>query len=106
MVKHLTKETFHEAINQDKLVMVDFWAEWCGPCRMLGPVLDDIASTLADKVSVCKVNTDLEQELAVRYNISSIPCVIYFRNGEPLRASLGFKPKENFVKEIEELTAK
>ncbi|NIZ18979.1 thioredoxin [Entomospira culicis] len=106
MVKHLTKETFQAAIDEDKLTMVDFWAEWCGPCRMLGPVLDDIAKTMSDKVSVCKVNTDLEQELAMRYNISSIPCVIYFRKGEALRASLGFKPKENFVKEIDELLGK
>jgi thioredoxin 1 len=103
MIKELTKETFDAAIDQEKITMVDFWAQWCGPCRMLSPILEDIASSMSEKISVCKVNTDLEQELAIRYNISSIPCVVYFSKGEVLRTSLGFKPKENFVKEIEEL---
>lgn len=106
MVKELTKATFQDAINEDKLTIIDFWAEWCGPCRMLSPVLDDISKTMSDEVSVYKVNTDIEQELAISYNISSIPCVIYFKKGEALRTSLGYKPKEHFVKEIQELTAK
>jgi thioredoxin 1 len=103
MVQHLTKETFDSTIASDSLVMVDFWAEWCGPCRMLTPVLDALAQSMSDKISVCKVNTDLEQELAARYNITSIPCVIYFRQGQIVQQSLGYKNQATFEAEIGEL---
>lgn len=80
-------------------VMVDFWATWCGPCRMLAPVIEEIANEYAGKVKVGKVNVDDERELALEYGVSSIPTVMVFQNGEVKETSVGYRPKE----EIEQL---
>lgn len=96
-VLHVTKENFHEEVLQsEKPVLVDFFASWCGPCRMLSPVLDQIATERPD-IKVVKINVDEEQELAAQYRVVSIPSVFVIQNGEVLAQSLGAKPKSQLL---------
>lgn len=93
----LTSDNFEsEVIASEIPVLVDFWATWCGPCKMLGPVISQIADEYEGKVKVGKVNVDEEEELAARYGIQSIPTVLLFKGGEVVEQSLGFKPKAFF----------
>ena len=93
----ITSENFEtEVIKSDKPAIVDFWAEWCGPCRMMAPVLDEISEERED-VKVCKLNVDDEPELANRYEVSAIPTILCFRDGEVAAASIGFKQKEELL---------
>src|SRR2546421_10817676 len=90
----VTETTFeHEVLQSDKPVIVDFWAEWCGPCHAVGPVLDKIAEERSDELKLVKVNIDEEQELARRYGIQSIPTIVLFKDGEPAAAAIGAQPK-------------
>ncbi len=94
----ITKENFEdEVLNSDKPVLVDFWASWCAPCRMLSPVISQIAEEYEGKIKVGKVNIDDEQELAIRFEIVSIPTVIYFVDGKPIKTLVGFREKEEFT---------
>ena len=96
-VKHVTKETFAQEVLQcEKPVLLDFWASWCGPCRMVGPILDEIAEERTD-ISVCKVNVDEQPELASRYNIMSIPTLMVFRDGEIVNQAQGAMPKAKLL---------
>ena len=96
----LTKDNFEEVVmGSDIPVLVDFWASWCGPCRMVAPVVAKIAEEYEGKVIVGKVNVDEEMELSDKYNVMSIPTIIVFRNGEPVATSVGAKSKE----QLEEL---
>ena len=99
----LTVENFEsEVLKSEKPVLVDFWATWCGPCRMIAPIIEEIAHDYEGKIKVGKVNVDEQEELAVRYGISSIPTLLLFKNGEVAKKTLGYMPKDAVVKFIEE----
>ena len=103
--KILNSKNFNEEIkNTDSLVLVDFFATWCGPCNMLAPIIGEIATEYSGKVKVCKVNVDEERELALKYDVESIPTLVFFRNGEVIRTSIGFHSKTELVDIINELT--
>ena len=94
----LSKDNFEsEVLNSDKPVIVDFWAEWCGPCKKLGPIIAQIAEEKADSVKVCKLNVDAEMEIAAKYSIQSIPTDILFKNGEVANTSVGLKSKDDLI---------
>lgn len=97
---HFTKDGFDKVLSQGKLMMVDFWASWCGPCRMLGPVIEQLDNQYPDVV-VGKVNVDDEQELAMRYGVMSIPTVIFFKDGKEIDRKVGVMPPEAFVQVLE-----
>jgi thioredoxin 1 len=103
-VKEFTDSNFdQEVINSDQPVLVDFWAEWCQPCRMLSPTIDEVADAYDGKAKVGKVDTDANREISVRYGISAIPTVLLFQNGEVAKKFVGLTPKEQFTAAIDEL---
>jgi thioredoxin 1 len=89
-----------EVLYSDRPVLVDFWAAWCGPCRMFSPIIEEIASQYNGKVKVFKVNTDENMSLSTKFQITSIPCLILFKNGKVLNKIVGFKPKGDIEKLI------
>jgi len=100
MLKHLTNADFDAEINSKEPVLVDFWAPWCGPCRMIGPVIEELAEEYAGKAKICKVNVDEEPELARRFKIVSIPCVIVFKDGDDAERLVGARGREDYVKAL------
>ena len=95
------KESFDKVLGEGKLMMVDFWADWCGPCRMLAPVIDQLAERYEGKVVSGKVNVDDEQELAIRYGVMSIPTVIFFKDGKEIDRKVGVMPGDACVQTLE-----
>ncbi|MBO6029074.1 MAG: thioredoxin [Bacteroidales bacterium] len=100
MAKIATNTSFDELLQSEKLVIVDFWATWCGPCRMLSPLLDEVEAEMEDKVEVVKVNVDDADEIAMRFRIMSIPTLLFFKNGAMVDRSVGAMPKSALVDKI------
>ena len=97
---HFSEEGFDKALAQPGLLVVDFWADWCGPCKMLGPVIEQLAADYDGKAVVGKVNVDDEPDLAQRYGIMSIPTVMFFKDGKEIDKKIGVMPPQEFVKTI------
>lgn len=85
-------------LNSDSPVLVDFWAEWCGPCRMVSPIVEQLANSLEGKVKVSKINVDQNPEIAAEYNIQSIPSLVLFKNGKEINRIVGLSPREKYEK--------
>jgi thioredoxin 1 len=101
MAKDVTESTFEQdVLKSEKAVIVDFWAEWCGPCHAVAPVLEKIAEERKDEIELVKVNIDEEQSLAIKYGIQSIPTIVLFRNGEPAAAAIGARPKGDIERQL------
>ena len=100
MAKIATNTSFDELLQSEKLVIVDFWATWCGPCRMLSPLLDEVEAEMEDRIEVVKVNVDDADEIAMRYRIMSIPTLLFFKNGEMVDRTVGAMPKSTLVDKI------
>ena len=92
-----------EDTTKDGVSMVDFWAPWCGPCRMIAPVIDELAGDFEGKAKICKVNTDEEQELAVKFGVRSIPTILFMKNGEVVDTMVGASSKQAFADKINSL---
>ncbi len=99
-VLEFTKENFDQEVGSGVSV-VDFWAPWCGPCRIVGPIMDELAEEMTD-VKIGKVNIDDHQELAVKYNVMSIPTIIVFKDGHPVNSSVGVASKKSLIDKINE----
>ena len=98
----VTDQNFEaEVLNAESLTIVDFWAPWCGPCRKLGPVLDEVAADFGEKVKVVKVNTDENLKTAKEYSISGLPSILIFKQGEAVERLVGLMPKSSLVSNIE-----
>ena len=100
MAKVATNNNFTELLQDSKLVIVDFWATWCGPCRMLSPILDEVEEEMADKVTVVKVNVDDADEIAMRFRIMNIPTLLFFKDGQLVDKTVGAMPKNVLVDKI------
>ena len=103
-VLELTDDNFEtEVVNSDKPVLVDFWAEWCMPCRMLAPTIDELAQEYQGKVKVGKLDTDANRDVSMKFNISAIPTVILFKGGQVVHKFVGVTPKQDFKAELDKV---
>ncbi|MEP7254716.1 MAG: thioredoxin [Ferruginibacter sp.] len=91
-----------DVLDSDKLSVIDFWAEWCGPCRAIGPVIEELSKDYAGKVNVGKVNVDNNPQISMNYGITSIPAILFVKGGQVVDKLVGAQPKANFVKKIEQ----
>lgn len=104
---HLTDASFEqEVLKSDIPVVIDFWAAWCGPCRLIAPIVDELALEYAGKVKVCKLDVDNNQNTAMKYGIRSIPMLLFFKNGEVVDSILGAVPRNTIVNKLESVLAR
>ena len=105
-IVNLSTATFDETVNgTEGAILVDFWAEWCGPCKMITPVLEEIAGELGDQVTIAKLNVDDNPEVAMRFNVMSIPTLLVFHGGEVRKRLVGAKGKSQLLQELDEFLA-
>ena len=98
----LNSNNFEETVKKG-VSLVDFWAPWCGPCRMLAPIIDELAKEFEGKANICKVNSDTEEELGAKYGIRSIPTILFMKNGEVVDQMIGASPKQAFIDKLNSL---
>ena len=104
MAHEFTDSNFkQEVLDSEKLSVIDFWAEWCGPCRAIGPVIEELAKDYDGKVNIGKVNVDTNPQISMNYGITSIPAILFVKGGKVVDKLVGAQPKANFVKKIEAL---
>lgn len=102
MAKEFTDANFKtDVLSSDKLTVIDFWAEWCGPCRAIGPVIEELSKEYDGRVNVGKLNVDNNPEVSMNYGITSIPAILFIKNGQVVDKLVGAQPKANFVRKIE-----
>lgn len=94
-IVNVSDQTFNSEVEGKGMVLVDFWAPWCGPCKMIAPILEDLASDVGDSVKIAKVNVDENPESAARFGVMSIPTLIFFKDGQPVDKVVGLNSKEN-----------
>jgi thioredoxin 1 len=99
----ITDSTFDELLQSNKPVVVDFWAEWCGPCKMIGPIVEDLAQEYEDKVTIGKMDVDENNEITTRYGIRNIPTLLFFKDGQLIDKQVGATQKSALVQKIEAL---
>ena len=103
-IQHVNNNNFNDhVLNSDQPVLVDFWAEWCGPCKALGPVLDELANEVSGKAKIVKLNVDESRELAAKYGVRGIPTMIFFKNGQVVSTLVGNQPKDVILKSINQV---
>lgn len=96
-----SSEEFKEILKSEEIVLADFYADWCGPCKMLSPIIDEIANEKSDEINVCKINVDENPDLAQEYSVQSIPTLISFKDGDLHKKSIGLIPKEEVLKMLD-----
>lgn len=102
-VIYVENNSLDEVVTNDNVALVDFWASWCGPCRMLAPILDQLAEEFKNKANIVKVDTDKNQELAVKLGIRSVPTVMFYKNGILMETIVGVKSKDFYISKLNEL---
>ena len=100
----ITDSNFEEIINSDKPVLVDFWAEWCGPCKMIGPIVEEIGNEMANDLKVGKLNVDHNRSTPMKYGVMSIPTLLYFKEGQLVNKTIGAYPKPALEEQLDKLT--
>lgn len=103
MALQITDANFAETLQEGKPMVLDFWAEWCGPCRMVSPIMDELAEDYAGRINIGKMNVDENNDIVAQYGIRNIPTVLFFKNGELVDKIVGAVPKDKFVAKIEAL---
>ena len=102
MIRVTSDSWDEDVLRSDLPVLVDFWAEWCGPCRMVSPAVEQLSQTMSDKIKVAKLNVDENQEIAIRYGVRSIPSLVLFKGGKEIARTIGAASKEKYQKSVEE----
>ena len=103
MALQITDANFAETLNEGKPMVLDFWAEWCGPCRMVSPIIDELANEYAGRVNIGKMNVDENDDVVAQFGIRNIPTVLFFKDGQMVDKIVGAMPKDQFVAKIESL---